>query len=228
MCEAFIYSALKQKDRIPTWIACDDLDHTRILFTAKPFLNIISGRILLVNGEYPKLIGISEQFLAEASIYPNLLAQIYTCIHFAAANQKIFRYDEALDALRQALLIAMPDRLYMPFVENCDYIEPLLEQLDREGAYPGAITRILKLYSSYRQVSEKITRDYVTGKQPELTGREKEITQLVADGLTNREIAERLFISSNTVKTQLKNIFEKLGVRSRSLLIHGVTTPRQM
>ena len=228
MCEAFVYSALKQKDRIPSWIARGDFEHTRILFTVKPFLNIISGRILLVNGEYPKLIGISEQFLAEASIYPNLLAQIYTRIHLAAANQKIFRDDEALDALKEALGMAMPDRLYLPFVENCDYIEPLLEQLDREDVYSDAIARILRLYATYRRASEQVTREYFTGKKPVLTGREEEIARLVADGLTNREIAERLFVSANTVKTQLKSIFEKLGVSSRSLLVHGAAMSQHM
>jgi LuxR family maltose regulon positive regulatory protein len=227
MCEAFVYSTLKQKDRIPSWIACGDFERSRILFTVKPFLNIISGRILLVNSEYLKLIGISEQFLAEASIYPNLLAQIYIHIHLSAANQKIFRDDQALDSLRQALVMAMPDRLYLPFLENCDYIAPLLEQLGREGVYPDAITRILELYSTYRKASEQMIKEYFTGKQPALTGREKEIARLVADGLTNREIAERLFISANTVKTQIKSIFEKLGVSSRSLLAHGVIS-RQM
>jgi DNA-binding CsgD family transcriptional regulator len=53
---------------------------------------------------------------------------------------------------------------------------------------------------------------------PGLTGREKEIAQLAAGGLTNREIGERLYISPNTVKTQLKSIFEKLDVNWRTLL----------
>ncbi|MDY6868257.1 MAG: LuxR C-terminal-related transcriptional regulator [Chloroflexota bacterium] len=49
-----------------------------------------------------------------------------------------------------------------------------------------------------------------------LSGREKEILELVAEGLTNREIAQRLSISHNTVKVHLSNIFEKIGVSSRT------------
>ena len=51
-----------------------------------------------------------------------------------------------------------------------------------------------------------------------LTDRELEITELVADGLTNREVAEALFISPNTVKVHLRNIFTKAGVSSRTEL----------
>ena len=49
-----------------------------------------------------------------------------------------------------------------------------------------------------------------------LTKREKEILQLVATGVTNREIAYQLSISVNTVKVHLRNIFTKLGAESRT------------
>lgn len=51
-----------------------------------------------------------------------------------------------------------------------------------------------------------------------LTERELEITELVAEGLTNREVAEQLYVSHNTVKVHLRNIFAKTGVASRTEL----------
>jgi DNA-binding CsgD family transcriptional regulator len=48
-----------------------------------------------------------------------------------------------------------------------------------------------------------------------LTHREREVALLVADGLRSREVAERLGIASQTVKSHLKTIFDKLGVRNR-------------
>lgn len=55
-----------------------------------------------------------------------------------------------------------------------------------------------------------------------LSKREEEILQLVRAGMFNREIAEKLFISENTVKFHLKNIYAKLGVKSRSQAISAV------
>jgi RNA polymerase sigma factor (sigma-70 family) len=49
-----------------------------------------------------------------------------------------------------------------------------------------------------------------------LTDREREVLELLAQGMTNKEIAERLVITTNTVKRHLKAIFEKLNVHTRS------------
>jgi len=51
---------------------------------------------------------------------------------------------------------------------------------------------------------------------PSLTERELDVLALVAQGLTNREISGRLFISPATVRTHLEHIYDKLGVRSRT------------
>lgn len=48
-----------------------------------------------------------------------------------------------------------------------------------------------------------------------ITPREHEILGLIAEGLSNREIGERLFVSENTVKTHSSRVFEKLGVNRR-------------
>lgn len=56
----------------------------------------------------------------------------------------------------------------------------------------------------------------VTPERSRLTRREAEVLALVAQGLSNREIARRLYISEVTVKVHMRHIFEKLGVRSRT------------
>ena len=55
----------------------------------------------------------------------------------------------------------------------------------------------------------------VRREKPLLSDREKEIVQLVAQGFRNKEIGEKLFISEQTVKNHLHNIFDKLGVSDR-------------
>jgi DNA-binding CsgD family transcriptional regulator len=64
----------------------------------------------------------------------------------------------------------------------------------------------------------------VTGIE-QLTPREREIADLVAVGLTNREIADRLFLSVRTVDAHLWRIFNRLGVTNRVALAHMLTKP---
>ena len=52
----------------------------------------------------------------------------------------------------------------------------------------------------------------------DLTPQERTVARLVATGITNREIAERLFVTTNTVETHLRHIFQKLEVSSRTQL----------
>ena len=60
-----------------------------------------------------------------------------------------------------------------------------------------------------------------------LTGRELEVAELVVDRRTNREIAEGLFLSTKTVETHMRNIFNKLGVSSRVEVARALVKARQ-
>jgi len=64
--------------------------------------------------------------------------------------------------------------------------------------------------------SEPFVLDQVKLQQLGITTRELEILELIAGGLSNREIAERLFVSENTVKTHSSRLFEKLSAKRRT------------
>ena len=59
-----------------------------------------------------------------------------------------------------------------------------------------------------------------------ITPRELEILGLIAAGLSNREIAERLFVSANTVKTHSSRLFDKLGARRPTQAVQIAKTSR--
>ncbi len=65
-------------------------------------------------------------------------------------------------------------------------------------------------------VSATFVRDDQKAEALGLTKRELEVLELIAAGLSTREIAERVFVSENTVKTHAKRLFEKLGAKRRT------------
>ena len=69
-------------------------------------------------------------------------------------------------------------------------------------------------------------RERRVGSGGELTPQERRVAVLVSEGLTNREVAARLFVSVNTVETHLRHLFQKLGVRSRTELAARFTDLR--
>jgi DNA-binding NarL/FixJ family response regulator len=91
-----------------------------------------------------------------------------------------------------------------------------------ETAFAAAGARRLREQAvrDLRAVGLRVARagkrgDASAGGVAALSGREREIADLVRDRLTNREIGAELFLSQKTVETHLRNVFVKLGVQSR-------------
>ena len=73
-----------------------------------------------------------------------------------------------------------------------------------------------KLLTEFKDLSTGLERESIPGNEADLSPREGEVLQLVAQGAPNKKIADSLFISENTVKTHLRNIMEKLHLANRS------------
>jgi LuxR family maltose regulon positive regulatory protein len=218
LCEGFIFSNIGQIELIPNWLSLGNIEKEELSFLSVSYANIIYGKTLFLKGEYLKLLGISQQFLEVASTFSNIYSYIYTYIHMAAANLKLGERGAALEYLKSALEMAIPDRLYMPFAENGEYILDILNEVKQDDLYKNQIQDILKLYNDYKDGIEKIRASCLLNKIPQMTEREMEVAKLAAKNLTNKEIAEQLYISQNTVKFYLKSIFSKLSIKSRSKL----------
>jgi LuxR family maltose regulon positive regulatory protein len=219
LCEGFIYSCLGWEKKIPNWIMKGDFADSHLFFPATAFFNIVWGKALLLSGQYGKLIGLSGSFLTVAAVSPNLLGAVYTHIFAAAAQYRLQLRAEGNDSLRQALDIAVPDDLIMPFVENGEYIDAGLSILEQEGKYGGFIHRIRAVYAAYAlNVASMRGADESDNPIAKLSAREMEVAELAATGLSNLHIAKQLGIESATVKKTLQNIYAKLAINSRTLL----------
>ena len=110
--------------------------------------------------------------------------------------------------------------------------ERLLDQALRRGAKAYVLKEVdvVELVRIIRAVSRgesgfdgrsaAMVRALVAGKhapvEPDFTDREREVTRLLASGLTNREIGRRIYVSESTAKFHVRNVMRKLGVHSRA------------
>lgn len=125
-------------------------------------------------------------------------------------------------SLRQALRLGQPNRFIRCFLDEGNEVLQLLRaeyqsllQDDRNGA--GLRQEERQYIEALLQASgtDLGRRALVAADPQSLTEREREMLMLLVNGASNKDIAQRLFVSENTVKYHLKNIYSKLGVASR-------------
>jgi LuxR family maltose regulon positive regulatory protein len=135
----------------------------------------------------------------------------------------------ALSALKQAITLAEPGGFIRLFVDLGPSIARLLDQLRDQGEAPAYIARILAAFdtsdAALAAEGGRASRAEDRSLVDPLTPRELEVLALLARHLTNRQIAEELFISPVTVKTHTLRIYRKLDVRGRQ---HAVAKAREL
>jgi LuxR family maltose regulon positive regulatory protein len=127
----------------------------------------------------------------------------------------------AVTKLEQALTLAEPAGFVRIFADEGPPMARLLHEAHNHGMAPDYIRRLQAAISSQQPAQADTTSpqsDQSEMVEP-LSERELEVLQLIADGLTNQEIASRLFLSQNTVKVHTRNIYGKLNVHSRTQAI---------
>ena len=200
------YHALRgETGKIPEIFSQHRLSDINMLAPGKPMMEMIENQVYLAEGAYAKVIGRSAELLAVCEAMHYALVALHLRVQTAAAYGKLGKIGEARAWLEKALSDAAPDGFVMPFVENYDYIEPLLA---RETQSPLA-AQIMALGEAAQARSMASVRPAVLGA---LTTREYEIVELMGQRLSNREIAEKLYLSEGSVKQYVNQIYSKLHI----------------
>jgi LuxR family maltose regulon positive regulatory protein len=130
----------------------------------------------------------------------------------ALAHKEAGDHAAALQALERALALGEPGGYVRAFADEGEAIAPLLRHVAARGVHRDYAQRLLAAIDG----SPIAPRPNQAGLAETLSEREFEVVRLVAAGLPNREIGQRLFISEKTVKKHLTNIMGKLGATNRT------------
>jgi LuxR family maltose regulon positive regulatory protein len=178
----------------------------------------VLARILIAQGgldEAARLL--QRQFeLAEPRGYVSRAIELLNLQ--ALASQAAGETGRAMIALERALTLAEPGGFVRLFVDEGPAMARLLCEALSRGIAPDSVRRLLAAFP----VAEPEPTGPLMPPSEEsdliepLSERELDVLRLVAEGLTNREIASRLFLSLNTVKAHNRNFYGKLGVHNRT------------
>lgn len=200
---AYYHALCGETDKIPEIFSQHRLSDINMLAPGKPMMEMIENQVYLAQGAYARVVGYSAELLPVCEAMHYALVALHLRIQTAAAYAQLGKPEEAHIWLRKALSDAEPDGFVMPFVENYDLLKPLLTREIKNGL----IAKITELGEAAKARSAASARPAVFDA---LTPREFEIVELMAQRLSNREIAEKLYLSEGSVKQYVNQIYSKL------------------
>jgi LuxR family maltose regulon positive regulatory protein len=172
-------------------------------------LPLSQARVTLAQGDAEAAAAVLEPLRQEMEARDWADELLKVLILQALALHAQGREGETLKVLEEALILSEPGGHMRTFIDEGPPMAHLLSEASARGIMPHYTGRLLK---------EFLTSDipHPTSQIDPLTPRELEVLQLIAQGLTNSEIADRLFLALSTVKGYNRIIFDKLHVNNRT------------
>jgi LuxR family maltose regulon positive regulatory protein len=238
-CQVRLWSAQDRLGEAADWLQETELSVEDEVTFSRELEHIILARALVAVGRTQT----GEPFLDDAL---GLLARLLETAESAGWMGKAIEVlalqalalrargdvDAALGALERALALAEPEGFVRTFVDEGSPMAALLYEAAGRGIAPDYTRRLLSAFGEAAGVGPRTgaTDSALVHQSPfplveRLSRRELEVLQLIAAGLSNREIAGRLFLAPSTVKVHTRNIYGKLDVHSR---IQAVTRAREL
>jgi len=183
------------------------------------------ARVQITQGNAAEALRLLDRLLGTAESGARIHSVIEILVLRALALQTEGDTTGALVALERALTLAAPEGYVRMFVDEGMAMARLLQAGRAQGIAPHYISSLLAAFGKDEggRMNDEIPSaplhpsSFIAQPLVEpLTEREREILRLIAEGLSNQAIAERLIIAVSTVKRHINNLFGKLAVESRT------------
>ena len=184
-------------------------------------LPLSRARVHLAQGEPSAALAVLEPYRRRVEERAWADELLKTKILQAVALHALGETDRAGELLDEALALAEPGGFIRIFVDEGAPMARLLREALSRRVRPEYVRRLLAAFPEDDAARAASPATRVGGHRlaEPLSDREREVLALVAKGLTNQDIAARLYLSLHTVKAHARNIYAKLGVSSRTQAI---------
>jgi LuxR family maltose regulon positive regulatory protein len=221
--QAWVWLAQGNVEAAAQWAKERGLDVDGVPSVAREVEYLALARIRIDQGRPGETARLLQRLLERAEAGGDTARAIEILMLKALALQAQEDADQALTVLEHALALAKPGGFVRIFVDQGPPMARLLYQAAAGGvAGHDSVAQYARQLLSAFPVVEPERTDASEQQAPQmdliepLSERELEILEIIAEGLTNPEIASRLCLSPNTVKAHAHNIYGKLDVRNRT------------
>jgi LuxR family maltose regulon positive regulatory protein len=194
-------------------------------------LPISRARVLLAQGDASEALAVLAPYRQQMEARGWQDERLKAIVLQAVAHQARGEKDKSVQLLGDALALAEPEGFIRTFVDEGLPMAHLLSDAAARGVMPDYIVKLLAVFEGEEQTGladhqaspgKNEGKSYLAPVSPAqrliepLSQRELEVLRLIAQGLSNREISERLFLALSTVKGHNQSIFDKLQVQRRT------------
>jgi LuxR family maltose regulon positive regulatory protein len=180
-------------------------------------LPISQARVHLAQGDTPAALAVLELWRQQVEARGWQDERLKVMVLQTVALQAHGEQDKAVQLLCDALALAAPGGFIRLFVDEGLPMAHLLAEAAAHGMLPDYIGKVLAVFAAEEQKREDTSsRPPAQPLIEPLSRRELEVLHLMAQGLSNHEMSERLFLALDTVKGHNRNIFGKLHVQRRT------------
>lgn len=214
--------------QVPVMLHQGNLEAAAIL-AEKHGLPLSQAKVNLAREDTSAVLAVLEPVLKQAAANGREDERLKGMILYAAALYRCGDQSGAAHTLAEAMRIAEPGGFIRIFADEGPEVERLLRGAAVCEEMQDYRRKLLAAFAAEKppSIPMRSSGHQVRSDQPlfeKLSGRELEVLQLIAQGLSNREIGDRLFLALSTVKGYNRNIFDKLQVSRRTEAIARART----